>query len=536
MTSTPVRLTQPSPRQLLSRILEEPALAAAVQSLEPRALGGLIRHIGLEDAGELISLATTEQLKGVFDEDLWRSERPGQDESFDAERFTLWLEVMLEAGEAFVAERLSELPEDLLTLALHRHALVINVDQLAAEMSSRGEDEADLTDKALDGCLYFELDEHQLIARRHEGWDALISALVALDKDHHDLLARLLERCCYLSSEYIEENGGLYNVLSSEETLEADLAADREERRSREGFIAPSSAASFLALARATALVEVAPSRAEDPITRAYFRELARAAERPAAQAPSPIETSDADRLKRLVAALVEAEVMPEGRAPRLEAGVGGEADALFKGALLDLGGRDAALHARCVEELAYLANVLVAGSGLDGRAFRPLEAIEAVSATASLGLERLSALSPGAAAGDILGREGAVKAFRVGWRLLYELSLAACHALERALSRRAEGVGDRRVAALLERAAAVTRAAIKAGKPWTARARLEGSGGFDGPTLGALRALLDEGPALAGRLLEGEARGAAGGRSGGLRFIANEAQLALARELIDGL
>ena len=67
----------PSSTDLLLRILERPALVAAVRELPGAVLGKLIEHVGLEDAGELVALATTEQLERVFDDDLWRAERAG---------------------------------------------------------------------------------------------------------------------------------------------------------------------------------------------------------------------------------------------------------------------------------------------------------------------------------------------------------------------------------------------------------------------------------------------------------------------------
>src|SRR5262249_30023688 len=85
--------------KLLLRILERPGLVAAVRELPGAVLGRLIDRIGLEDAGELVALATTAQLERVFDDDLWRAERAGGDESFRPERFVLWLRVMAEAGE-----------------------------------------------------------------------------------------------------------------------------------------------------------------------------------------------------------------------------------------------------------------------------------------------------------------------------------------------------------------------------------------------------------------------------------------------------
>src|SRR4051812_22841402 len=101
-------LTRPldSVRPILARILDEPALVAEVRALPPAALTKLIDHIGLEDAGEIVALATSEQIARVFDEDLWTRDAPGKDETFDAERFVVWLEILLEAGETVAARRL----------------------------------------------------------------------------------------------------------------------------------------------------------------------------------------------------------------------------------------------------------------------------------------------------------------------------------------------------------------------------------------------------------------------------------------------
>lgn len=71
------------PRRLLTRILDRPNLVEAVRSLGPAALLRVVEEVGLEDAGELISLATFERLRQVFDEDVWRSPQPGADERFE---------------------------------------------------------------------------------------------------------------------------------------------------------------------------------------------------------------------------------------------------------------------------------------------------------------------------------------------------------------------------------------------------------------------------------------------------------------------
>src|ERR1051325_4659370 len=106
--------------QLLMRILERPGLVAAVRELPGAVLGKLIDRICLEGAGELVALASTAQLERVFDDDLWRADRAGGDESFRPERFALWLRVMQEAGEDALVRRLCELPQDLIALAVHR--------------------------------------------------------------------------------------------------------------------------------------------------------------------------------------------------------------------------------------------------------------------------------------------------------------------------------------------------------------------------------------------------------------------------------
>ena len=79
---------------LLMRILERPELVSAVRELPGTVLGQWIDRIGLEDAGELVALASTEQLEELLDEDLWKAADAGHDETFRPERFALWLRVI----------------------------------------------------------------------------------------------------------------------------------------------------------------------------------------------------------------------------------------------------------------------------------------------------------------------------------------------------------------------------------------------------------------------------------------------------------
>jgi hypothetical protein len=329
--------------------------------------------VGLEDAGELVGLATTEQLVDVLDEDLWRSSGPGQDPSFDSERFLLWLEVLSESGDRFLAARLAELPPDLLTLALHRHVLVVPLDDLRAELES-GDDEAEAAEKALSDCLGEELDDYQLLWRGGEGWDTVLSALLALDQEHHDVTVSLLERCAAASREHLEDNGGLYEVLTSDEMLESDLSGEREGRRVEQGFVAPSAAAGFLRLALRHP--NETPATEHDPLTRGYFREVSR---RPVQSAPTAPRKSALGGL--LTGAPSESDVglAPLPDEPRREP--------LVIRALQVLSETAPSLFTQRSEELAYLSNVLVAGATVNGRPIRPVDAVEQAIACVSVGL-----------------------------------------------------------------------------------------------------------------------------------------------------
>jgi hypothetical protein len=374
----------PGARRLLARILDEPNLAEQIQALPAPVLGRLVDRVGLEDAGEIVALATTEQLARVFDDDLWQSDGPGQDPRFDAERFTLWLEVLLEAGDAFVAARLAELPEDFLTLAFHRQVLVLD---LATQMATLGRRDAEMADKALSSRLCEDLDEFLVVSKRTDGWDAVLAALLALDRDHHHLVTGILERCCTLSADDIDDAGGLYEVLSSEEMLEEDVAAARADRRAEEGFVAPSSAAAFLALAR-----RGGGTAERDPLTRAWFRELV-------PRRPAPARGTG-------LAAVVE-----ESQPLLLTAHAGEPLLVVALRRLAEEG--DPAFDARS-EELAYLANVLAAGCSLEGRRMRPVEATRAAIAFVSRGLEL--EVRGARAATELLRTRQADGLFRAAW------------------------------------------------------------------------------------------------------------------------
>ncbi len=397
-----------STRRLLARVLDAPDLAAQVQSLPPTALAKVIDHVGLEDASELVALATTQQLARVWDEDLWRSDRPGEDEQFDDARFVTWLAVMRESGDAFVAERLAELPEELVALAMAGQLLVFSSTDLQAELGPGGDD-ADAVEKALSSCLSEELDDYLVVSRANEGWDDVLAALLALDVAHHELVVRILERCRHATAAVVDDSG-LYEVLSEAESLAADVAADREERRDELGFVAPSAAAAFLKLSRDEP--SGAPTE-RDPITRAYFRTAHNSA--PVA---SPVPRVG-DDLARLLAAAHAEDAEPA--APRLGvSSAAGARESLLARAMRALAVHDPMAFAARSEELAYLTNVLVVGTSFEGRRPRPIEAIQIALEAVDRGLAMTIASQRGdelTRAVDVLRETGADILFRRAWR-----------------------------------------------------------------------------------------------------------------------
>ncbi|HOU90283.1 MAG TPA: DUF6178 family protein [Polyangiaceae bacterium] len=135
--------------RLLGALLDAPDLVEGLRALPAPAVTALVRRVGLEDAGEILALLSVEELTELLDDVLWTADAPGADEAFDPRRFVTWLEVMLESGEDLVADRLADLSEDLLALAVARLALVLDLRTVEASAADR--EGGELVEEALDG-------------------------------------------------------------------------------------------------------------------------------------------------------------------------------------------------------------------------------------------------------------------------------------------------------------------------------------------------------------------------------------------------
>ncbi len=406
MSTMPQRAT--STASLLSRLIATPDLVRAVQALPGPTFSALVRRIGVEDAGELLALASNEQLVDAFDEDLFRNDRPGERETFDAARFALWLDVLLEAGEAQAAQRFSTLSLDFVVQALSSQILVVDHEALLDRMA-RGDAAARRADKAIESTLSEEIDGYLLLSRQPDGWDAVLSLILALDRDHRSFLERVLDRCAQLASGCLDDLDELSTALSAEESLAEEVEAEREARRSQHGYVDPRAAKAFLRLSQTPPTDDQACSQ-RDPITAAYFRERSAAPaattsrSRHAATRATP--NPPAEPPPAALAALLTLNATDAAPPPALPAAAADSAAPPIVAALQQLAEHAPAVFSQRMEELTYLANVLVAGATPPGRPrqrLRPAEAAQAALLTVGLGAELMTPEEPPLTAAALL-------------------------------------------------------------------------------------------------------------------------------------
>jgi hypothetical protein len=515
----------------------------------------VIQSCGLEDCGELVALATPDQLARVFDLDLWRTGRPGLDEQFDADRFGVWLEVLMESGAAVAAQKLSEMDVDLVIAALAQHALVFDRAAVSPAVSMDGEEVAAV--RTLDDGLGCDVGGYLVVAKRTDSWDAIVAVLISLDAEHHDCFHRVMRGCRRLSSSRPEVDG-LDDLLTDTEQVMFDLAFDRERRREKQGYVTPAQARAFLQMSRQLLLGhDTTPPGS--PVARAYFRaiEWTTAADAnggssrlPAASGAPPAPEDSADAVAAVVDVLLEAGVLtqqpralldgPRGHAPRL---------ARIQAHMQFARDCDHAAYSMRSQELAYLANTIVAGCSIQARSFTAQEASDAAVAVCNLGLENWpphwrpaearhgsSLVEAGTALpDDFLVGHDLVSVFQVGWTVLHDdVCMYTAERLTRVLTRlRCE---DREIQTGLDALRIEMARYRQAGAPWRARDALDVIAILDMPAWATLLGLIDECPVIhAGIGASRDSRTRAVSASA-FEFISENSQIASVREFMHSL
>jgi hypothetical protein len=497
---------------LLNRILEQPGMVASIQHLDPSLLKRLVDHIGLEDAAEIVAMASTEQLHRVFDEDLWHNRQPGEEEVFDADRFVLWLEVLQESGAGVAAQKVARFDEDILTLVLSRHLLVLDHEALAARVRHNGvNEESFYFDKALESALCCELNEFLVVSRNHRSWESLLSLLIELNEVDYPMLTRLLERCAYISSELIEDNGGLYDVLTGEEMLAADVAAEREGRRQKSGYVTPAAAAAFLRQARTKTQAQLVQDMTLDHDSRRYFRMLENENQvvGEGAKALSIADAPDAAEQSHFFALLREAQVVASSSPiKQLEMHGSQSRQLALSQAMQWLQDRADATFNERLAEISYLANVLMVGCSFQGRRFRPVEAAEAAVATCQLGVEYLLDCSLAEPTEndldkllDFIESNHLIRLFKLGWWILRDrVSIAAAQSLLLLMRKHNDDSPNANGRRFLELAALTEKleTLIKAAQPWQFVPAMDDLLGYlDNELLSQLLSLIREYPTV---------------------------------------
>ena len=536
---------------LLARILDTPHLAQVVPHLPAEVIHKVIQACGLADCGDLVTLATPAQLSQIFDLDMWGARHAGLDETLDARRFGLWLEVLMEAGAAIAAQKLLGIDIDLVVSGLAQHLRVF--DRAAVSPADPGDgDELPDPRSRQEGGL--EIGNYLVEAQRDESWGAITDLLIFLNTMHPAFFDRVMSGCRHLSDSRPEIDG-LDALLEEPDQKMFDLASGREARREKQGFAVPADARTFLDMARHVDL-RSATMPLPDPMARAYFRAIdplgpddGRAdrgsrASLPAA-APSVVSKDVEAAAAAIIGMLADTGVLPAPRAllgePRAEVT---RLDRIHAHMRAVRAANDAAFATR-TEELGYLANTLLAGCPIQGRSFTEREASDAAVAVCNLGLENwprqwrpevgLVERAPGGVATDLpddfLVAHDLVTVFQVGWRVLYENVIM--HTAERLIAVLAElPRGDRETHAALSALRVQMAKGWRAGEPWRARDGLEAIVMLDMPAWATLLGLIAPYPVIHAGLAASSRAHARTVSASDFEYISENSQIRAVREV----
>ena len=528
------------PQHLLERILDTPNLAQVVPQLPAEMLHRVIEHCGLEDCGEIVALATPAQLARVFDLDLWRPAQPGQDELFDADRFGVWLEVLMESGAASAAQKLAAMDPDLVTTALSQYALVYDSAAVSSYTTSDGEDVPAAHDRHdTPSC---EVGRYLVVAKREDSWDAIARVLVTLEDTHHDFFRDVMDGCKDLSNSGFELDG-LDDLLPDTDQGMLNLSIDREQRREQQGYATPAEARAFLQMARGLQLGHASPPP-PNPVVLAYFRGIESAPAESEATADATPDPGVADSVAEVLEVLIEAGIMPAQQPRALLGGQQKQEEpaprlSRMRAQMQVAHERNHAAYSMRTEELAYLTNAIAAGCSIQARPFTVQEASDAAAAVCNLGLENWPVRWLEAPArpmpDDFLVAHDLVTVFQVGWATLHrDVSMYAAEQLVDVLAHLS--CDDRETRSALNALRKQMARHCKDGTPGKARDAMEVLAILDAPAWVALLGLIDDCPVLhagIGATRNSRTRSVS---ASDFEFISENSQIAFVREFMASL
>jgi hypothetical protein len=529
------------PQHLLERILDTPNLAQVVPQLPAEMLHRVIEHCGLEDCGEIVALATPAQLARVFDLDLWRPAQPGQDDQFDADRFGVWLEVLMESGAESAAQKLAAMDANLVITTLSQHALVFDGAAVSSYTTTDGEEMPAARNRH--DAPSREVGSYLIVAKREDSWDAIVAVLAALEETHHDVFRDVMDGCRALSNSGYELDG-LDDLLADSDQGLFDLSIEREQRREQQGYATPAEARAFLQMARELQLGHASPPR-PNPVVLAYFRGIESSPAESDATADAMPDPDVADSVADILEVLTEAGIMPAQQPPR--ALLGGQQKqeepaprlSRMQAQMQVAHERNHAAYSMRTEELAYLTNAIAAGCSIQERPFTVQEASDAAAAVCNLGLENWPARWLEAPArpmpNDFLVAHDLVTVFQVGWAILHrDVSMYAAEQLIDVLTHLS--CDDRETRSALNVLRKQMARHCKDGTPGKARDAMEVLAILDAPAWVALLGLIDDCPVLHAGIGASRNSRTRSVRASDFEFISENSQIALVRNFMASL
>jgi hypothetical protein len=412
-------------KSLLNSMLEHESLPALVEKLSPPALERMVSDLGIEDSGALVMHASQTQLMHLLDSTIWTGAKPGDPETLSVETLLRWLAVWIDGDMA--ADKLFELGEDFCALAFSRLVVVSDID-----LSARIDDEFTQV-----------LGEFLLRGRVDDEWDLVHAALVALWDDYPDFAESVFGRLAFRHSIL-----GMYGEDDTAGVLNADASHEHERKRESEGFVTSVMAGTFLRQISRADLDALAAEDTYDLQSADYFRrrdQEARAAQEARDAQAARRRRSQSDELdeeEELDALEAELEAFEQQQHAQPALLTGPQRDSKQQPIRTALGAMEdqVALDAR-MDEMVYLANLLIAGSERDGERILEAQAAEIAMATCNLGGSYLLWIefgddSSASAFSELLAEEpGMVRLFRIGWHLLSRVPIQVVTRLQRLIA-----------------------------------------------------------------------------------------------------
>ena len=424
-----------SAKHLIESMTGSASLPAFVQRIDPHTLKKLVDEVGIEDAGALVVHASEQQIAHLLDETIWTGARPGDPDKLSVAELLRWLDLWNGLGTQFAADKLFELGDDFCTLAFSRLLIVAD---------------GDLAPRVLDEHSQA-IGTYVVRTRVDDEWDTVQTAVAALWQDYPDFTEAVFGRLSFRHS--ILKMFGEDDVA---QVLDADAGHSHEQSREEGGYVTSIMAGSFLRDLSRADVDELALESAYDLQTQEYFRRrrqlqharTPRAGEddgagpderEPGAKAgESPIDEAAAEaELDQLEAELEHYERAQQHNVALLtgpENALADDADKWVKTVLGQMQ-TDADLFDDRMDELTFLANLLISGAEHNGERLSSDAAANLAVSTCNLGASHELLLTPapaevGSTTDDplemvaaMLSREpGLVKLFRIGWCLLTQL------------------------------------------------------------------------------------------------------------------